>query len=70
MDENQFWYGFLKIAGLVLCILIVSLSSCTANRQYQTRMLIENAKVNPLDAKCAIEGESLQYAPCIIRAQK
>lgn len=68
MDESQFWIRLWKIIGLVLCVLIVSVSSCTANRQYQTRVLIENAKVNPIDAKCAIEGENLQSAPCIIRA--
>lgn len=70
MDDNQFWLQFIRVSGFVLCVLIVSLASCTANRHYQTRALVENAKVNPIDAKCAIEGETLLLAPCVIRAGK
>lgn len=68
MDDNQFWIGALKIIGACFCVLAVTVSACTANRHYQTRILIETAKINPIDAKCAIEGETDRTPSCVLRA--
>lgn len=66
MNDNEFWITVWKIIAITVCVITVSVGGCTANRQYQTRALIENAKVPPMQAKCAIEGEVLQHAPCIL----
>jgi len=39
------------------------------NSEYQIRMLVENSKVNPIEAKCAINSQ-INEAACIIKAQK
>jgi hypothetical protein len=68
MNENQFWIALWKIVGAVVVVMTVSIGSCTANRHYQTRMLIENTGVDPIGAKCAIAGESGHSPICIQRA--
>jgi hypothetical protein len=68
MDENQFWVTTWKIIGAVVVAMTVSMGSCTANRHYQTRLLIENTGVDPIGAKCAIEGEGDNSSVCIQRA--
>jgi hypothetical protein len=70
MEDNEFWIKIWKSIGAVVCVLIISVSGCTMNKQYQTRMLIENTKVNPIDANCAIEGYIDRSGPCILRAAK
>jgi len=68
MNENQFWIAVWKILGTVAVAMTVSLGSCTANRHYQTRLLIENTGVDPIGAKCAMEGETGSLPVCIQRA--
>ena len=70
MDNNQFYLNIWKFVVLFLCVAVVTGGGCTMNRVYQTRLLIENAKVSPIDAKCALEADVLSTAACIIRAQK
>lgn len=68
MDENQFWIAIWKVIGAVVVMMTVSIGSCTANRHYQTRLLIENTGVDPIGAKCAIEGDTDNMSVCIQRA--
>lgn len=68
MNENQFWIAMWKVAGAVVVMMTVSIGSCTANRHYQTRMLIEKTGVDPIGAKCAIEGDTASLPVCIQRA--
>lgn len=68
MDENQFWVAIWKVTCAVVVVMTVSIGSCTANRHYQTRMLIENTGVDPIGAKCAIEGDTGNMPVCIQRA--
>ena len=70
MDENSMWTVFWKLLAVVLCVLIVSVSVTISIRQYQIRMLIENAKVNPIDAICAMGVDSRHSGMCAIRATK
>jgi hypothetical protein len=70
MNDNDFFLGIWKVCGTVLCIIAISIAGCTGNRQYQTRALIENAKVNPIEAKCALEADTLGSTPCILKAMK
>ena len=70
MDENQFWVVVWKILGAVVVAMTVAIGSCTANRHYQTRLLIENAGVDPIGAKCAIAGETSTAPVCIQRAAR
>jgi hypothetical protein len=68
MNDNQFWLATWKIIGAVVVAMTVAIGSCTANRHYQTRMLIENTGVDPIGAKCAIEGDTGNMPVCIQRA--
>lgn len=68
MNDNEFWVATWKIIAVAICILILTAGGCTMNRHYQTRMLIENAKVHPMDAKCAIEGDNANAPTCVLRA--
>lgn len=70
MDDNQYWISVFKLIGAVLCVFILSMTGCTVNKQYQIRTLIENAKVDPIDAKCALDGDALGYTACIMLAAK
>jgi hypothetical protein len=68
MNENQFWVAIWRVIGAVVVAVTISIGSCTANRHYQTRMLIENTGVDPIGAKCAIEGDTDNMSVCIQRA--
>lgn len=68
MDENQFWVAVWKVTGVIVVAMTVSIGSCTANRHYQTRLLIENTGTDPIGAKCAIEGDTGNMPVCIQRA--
>ncbi len=68
MNENQFWIAIWKVIGAVVVMTTISIGSCTANRHYQTRLLIENAGVDPIGAKCALEGDTASLPVCIQRA--
>lgn len=70
MDENVFWLSFFKIIAIAFCTCIALASGCTMTRQYQTRLLIENAKVNPIEAKCAMEADVLSTSACVLKAAK
>ena len=70
MNENEFWSGVVKVLVIGFCVVIATFAGCTANRVYQTRALIENAKVNPIEAKCALEQETLGQGACVLRAAK
>jgi hypothetical protein len=70
MNENQFWVATWKVIGWVVVAMTVSIGSCTANRHYQTRLLIENTGVDPIGAKCAIEGDTGSMSICIQRAAR
>lgn len=65
MDENQFWITVWKIAGSVTVAITLTLGLCTANRHYQTRLLIENTGVDPIVAKWAIGSENNSTPICI-----
>lgn len=67
MDENQFWIAIWKVIGAVVVAMTVSMGSCTANRHYQTRLLIENTGVDPIGAKCAIEGDTGNMPVCMLQ---
>ena len=58
MSENEMWTIIWKCVVTILCVLIVSAASCTANRHYQTRILVESGKVDGLGAKCALDSDS------------
>ena len=70
MNENQFWIKVVKTIGTVICVLCLSMTGCTVNRHYQTRVLIENAKVDPIEARCALDSDSLGYTACVMIASK
>lgn len=70
MDEKQYFVAICKIIAVSFCALVIAGAGCTANRHYQTRVLIENANVSPIGAKCAIDGDSGSVPICIIEAAK
>lgn len=70
MNENEFWIAIWKVIGAVVVAMTVSIGSCTANRHYQTRLLIENTGVDPIGATCAFEGGSSSTPVCIQRAAR
>lgn len=59
-----------KVCGSIVVALILSVTGCTANRHYQIRALIENTGVDPIAAKCAIEGEVTQAPLCMASVSK
>ena len=69
MDDNVFWLKVMKAAFIAVCFITVTIGSCTANRHYQIRTLVQSG-VDPISAKCAIEGEISQAPICIQRAAK
>jgi hypothetical protein len=70
MNDNDFFLGIWRTAGAVLCVIAISIAGCNGNRQYQTRLLIENAKIDPIEAKCALESDTLGSTACILKAMK
>lgn len=58
MNDNELWAFIWKCAATVLCVLITVGGGCNMNRHYQTRLLIENAKIDGLSAQCAINSDS------------
>lgn len=70
MNENEFWSGVVKVLVIGFCVVVATFAGCNANRHYQTRALIENAKIDPIAAKCAIESETLGQGACVLRAAK
>jgi hypothetical protein len=70
MEETTFWYLIWKLVAIVICTLVISMASCTANRHYQTRALIENANVDPIEAHCALNSDTLRDSACIVRSTK
>lgn len=69
MSEGEEIVAAFKIVAVVVCVFIVSVTSCTANKTYQMRLLIESGKADPLTAQCAIEG-SYNNPTCSILAAK
>lgn len=65
MDRNETitWCVGMLLGALVLS----SPAACTANRHNQIAHAIE-AGADPLEAKCAIEGDNSQNAVCIALA--
>lgn len=63
--SDKFWkYILIAFLFIILCITVHKMNS-----EYQIRMLVENSKVNPIEAKCAINSQ-INEAACIIKAQK
>lgn len=61
---------FATCFGLVLsAAVLLSPAACTANRHNQIAKAIE-AGADPIEAKCAIEGESGRDPVCIVAAAK
>ena len=58
METNALYAIFWKCAASVLCVFFLSVSGCTANRHYQTRVLVESGKVDGLGAKCALDADA------------
>lgn len=56
---------FVKCLTIVLCVLITATASCTANRQYQARILIESGKADGLQARCALDGDAQEACRAI-----
>lgn len=68
MDENQYFVAIFKIIAASFCALVIAGAGCTANRHYQTRVLIENANVSPIGAKCAMDADANSTPICIIES--
>jgi len=68
VDDNIFWLRVWQIIGGVVCVLIVSLASCTANQNYIIKEMAGNG-VSALDAACAISPTNMG-SNCTLRAAK
>jgi hypothetical protein len=56
--------------GLVMVVALVAMPvACTANRHSQIAKAIE-AGADPLEAKCAIEGDNSSNVVCVVLASK
>ena len=55
----------LAVAAVVLC----TPAACTANRHIQISAAIQ-AGADPIETKCAIEGDSSQSPVCIVAAAR
>lgn len=55
MNEEEMWVKIWKWLAIIICTGIVSAAGCTANRHYQTRVLLENGG-NPIAVGCAMMG--------------
>lgn len=67
-DNDELLRTIVKTIAICFCVVIVSSTGCIANKQYQTRMLIQTSNVHPIDAKCAIDSDV--SAVCVVRATK
>jgi hypothetical protein len=68
-DDNKLYGLFWKLAAVVLCVGIVSISSCAAFRSHQVVVAIK-AGIDPLDAGCAIGTMTPEKEVCAIRAAR
>jgi hypothetical protein len=68
-DDNKLYGLFWKLAAVVLCVGIVSISSCAAFRSHQVAEAIK-AGIDPLDAGCAIGTMTPEREVCSIRAAR
>lgn len=67
MDAKE---TFTACLGMVLAAgVLLSPAACVANRHNQITKAIE-AGADPLEAKCAIEGETEQTPVCILAASR
>jgi len=69
-DDIKLWLGFWKIVVIAASAVAISMASCTANRHYQTRVLLESGKVDPVSATCAMLSDIQNSALCILRGAK
>lgn len=70
MSDNQLWCNVVRVLAIAFVCVIVSMASCSMNRQYQVRAMVEKNGVDPLDAACALPSDSTPQAMCILRASR
>lgn len=68
MVSDELCALFLKCLTVAVCVLVVSVASCTANTHYQiTQALMSN--VDPLAVACAHGGDGTETS-CVMLASK
>jgi len=68
MDDNTYWLCLWLLVIVGSIAIGSTVSGCVEHRQTETRILIQSG-ISPMAAKCAIEGEILREAPCILLIQ-
>lgn len=58
MEDNKLTATIVKCVATTICIFFLSVSGCTANRHYQTRVLVESGKADGVQAKCALDSDA------------
>jgi hypothetical protein len=63
-DDQKFWYSIWKLAAITVCVLIVSISGCTANDRRVVAAMIKNG-ADPIMARCSLGvSDSLDAMLC------
>lgn len=68
MDENKFWLSVWGILGTVVAVLILSIATYNAHSNIILERMVEQHKVDPLRAACAINNN--YGSACAVLASK
>jgi len=52
-DDQNFWYSIWKLVSITVCVLIVSISGCTANDRRVVAEMVKNG-ADPVIASCSL----------------
>jgi hypothetical protein len=69
MDENKFWMGFNIIVGLIIIVLILSVTFYNNNKNTKVVELIKSG-TPAIEALCAIDDSFGDNPTCVISAVK
>ena len=68
-SEDQFWAIVCKIFGVAICVLIVSVASCSSYENYVTLDAVKHG-VDPLRFKCATSSSATAMHFCDVLATR
>lgn len=69
MEDNKFWLSIWRTIAIVVCIAVISVTSCSINRQVLVSNAIEAGK-DPISVKCALETNTALEPACVLKASK
>lgn len=66
-DESKFWLRLCQSVAVAVVIAIATIGGCTVDANHKVAEMVNHGS-NPIDAACAIWGDTNNTGVCILRA--